>query len=213
MKMKYRLILMGLMACVAMNPVLANQMPKGLATDKRVKIVSYDSNDIVSLHGSHLVSTAIFLNPQEKITSVNVGDAIAWEIVVSNAKNVLFVKPKLPESDTNMTILTDKRVYRFHIFTQAADDAYSGNAIYSVQFNYPEEELRFKNKLIRCNLRSWAVHLRMPSVGILTIHFMAQAILRPFKRWIMARLRFLNFQNLRQSQQFFQWIDIKTNRS
>lgn len=131
---------MGLVACAVIQPIFANQLPKGLSTDKRVKMVAYDGNNIVSLHGSHLVSTAVFLNPQEKILSVNVGDSLAWDIVVPEAKNVLFIKPKLEESDTNMTILTDKRVYRFHIFTMKEDDAYSGNATYSIQFKYPEEE-------------------------------------------------------------------------
>lgn len=139
--MKCKLHVMGLMAFLMVHPVFANQSPKGLATDKRVKIVAYDSNDIVSLHGSHLVSTAVFLNPQDKIVSVNVGDAIAWDIEYSpEARNVLFIKPKLPESDTNMTVLTDKRVYRFHIFTTPNDDSDSGNATYSIQFKYPEEE-------------------------------------------------------------------------
>lgn len=120
--------------------IFANQHPRGLASDSRVKVVAYDPDNIVSVRGSHFVSTAIFMAKNEHIMNVDIGDQLAWEITIApDAKNVMFIKPKLPDSDTNMTVLTDKRVYRFHLVTHQ-NNASSNGAIYSIQFRYPDEE-------------------------------------------------------------------------
>jgi type IV secretion system protein VirB9 len=120
--------------------LFANQIPRSLATDSRVKVVAYDPENIVSIHGSHFVSTAIFMAKNEHIVNVDIGDQLAWEIAIApNSKNVMFVKPKLPDSDTNMTVLTDKRIYRFHLMTHQ-HNASSKGAVYSIQFRYADEE-------------------------------------------------------------------------
>lgn len=119
----------------------ANQNPRSLATDHRIKIVGYNSDDIVTVHGCHFISTAIYLGKDEVIQNVNMGDQLAWDVTVTKeAPNVLFVKPKLPESDTNLTVLTNKRSYQFRLFTQTGDTPRSKSVMYALQFNYPEEE-------------------------------------------------------------------------
>lgn len=130
-------LILSLLAPIA----FANQLPRGLATDERVKVVAYNRDDIVSIHGSHLVSTAVFLNKNEKIINIDIGDQLAWEVSIATAAdNVLFIKPKLPRSDTNLTVLTDKRAYQFHLFTHDGDHPKSRQATYSIQFTYPDEE-------------------------------------------------------------------------
>jgi type IV secretion system protein VirB9 len=119
----------------------ANQNPRGLSTDRRMKIVAYNANDIVTIHGSHFVSTAVYLDKREVILHVDIGDPLAWKATPSkDAPYIIFVEPQLPQSDTNMTVITSKRSYQFRLITNAGDTARSQNVIFSLQFRYPEEE-------------------------------------------------------------------------
>lgn len=120
---------------------LANQVPRSLATDNRMKVVSYNPQDVVTINGNHLVETAIQFNPNESITGVYIGDQIAWTYAINKAQpSVLFIKPTLDTSDTNMTVMTNKNVYQFHLMTKSSDSPSSSNVTYSVTFKYPEEE-------------------------------------------------------------------------
>lgn len=126
-----------------------NQNPRALASDSRIKIVAYNANDIVALHGSHFVSTAVYLNKNEAILNIDIGDPLAWKVTPSrDAHYILFIEPQLPQSDTNMTVITTKRSYHFHLFTSEGDSPRSSNAIFSLQFRYPSEErTQFENDL------------------------------------------------------------------
>lgn len=127
----------------------ANQDPRGLATDTRIKIVAYDQNNVVTIHGSHFISTAIYFSKGETILHVDIGDLLAWK--ASPAKDIpyaLFVEPQLPQSDTNMTVITNKRIYQFHLLTNKGDTSRSPQVIYALQFKYPsEEKAQFEGEL------------------------------------------------------------------
>ena len=119
----------------------ANQNPRGLETDQRIKIVAFNQNDVVTVHGCHFVSTAVYLDKNESILHVDVGDPLAWKVSPSkDAPYVLFLEPQLPQSDTNMTVITTKRSYQFRLYTNGGDTPRSRNVIFSLQFRYPDEE-------------------------------------------------------------------------
>ena len=129
------LLLGGLLSGVAM----AQQTPRSLASDPRIKIVPYDANNIVTLHGNHLVATAITLNQQEQIISIDTGDKLAWDISVNKKIPFRFtVKPILPTSLTNLTVTTTKHTYLFQLMATPMDTA--ANATYALSFTYPTEE-------------------------------------------------------------------------
>lgn len=103
----------------------------------------------MTIHGSHFVSTAIYLDKTEMVLHVDIGDPLAWK--ASPAKDtpyILFIEPQLPQSDTNMTVITNKRSYQFHLITNASDTPQSKNVIYALQFKYPDQEkMQFSNAL------------------------------------------------------------------
>ena len=140
-----------IMVCCLFNASagFANQLPRGLATDSRIKIVAYNQDNVVTVHCSHFVSTAIYFDKNEMIMHVDMGDPLAWKTSPSkDTPYVLFVEPQLPQSDTNMTIITNKRTYQFHLLTNMGDTAHSKNVIFALQFKYPEEEkLEFEREL------------------------------------------------------------------
>lgn len=121
--------------------VLANEQPRSMATDSRIKIVAYNSDDVVTVHGSHLVATSIQFDSDETIVSIVNGDPVAWTTAVNKSiPYLLTIKPILPSSDTNMTVITNKHNYQFHLMTSPGDTADSKSVTYLLRFKYPAEE-------------------------------------------------------------------------
>ena len=79
---KSRLRIMGLILCIGLSAstVFADQKPKSLSTDSRMRVVSYDPNNVVTIVGSQLVQTSIQFADDETIIGVEGGDSAAWAI-------------------------------------------------------------------------------------------------------------------------------------
>lgn len=108
------------------------------ANDNRIKTITYKPNEVVTLHGTHLIATGILFSDAETIISAKVGDALAWLIEAS--QNTLYVKPILPNSDTNLLVTTNLRNYQFHLKTSLSANATSKNTIYLLKFQYEDEK-------------------------------------------------------------------------
>lgn len=135
--------MVGLMSSLMTLPMIthANLDPRSLANDHRIKTVSYDQNDVVTLVGNHLVDTEIQFDQNEQILFYSVGDSLAWTVEFEkNAPFLLFIKPKLLESDTNMTVVTNLRIYHFHLMTNPNAGPISPDVTYAVNFDYPDED-------------------------------------------------------------------------
>lgn len=116
---------------------LANENPSSLAIDPRMKIVEYNPRDVVTIVGNHLITTDIDFANDENIVSVELGDSLAWTVSVpKNTHNILSIKPILPSSDSNLTVITDERIYHFRLLTTPDDSPHSRNVTYSIQFKY-----------------------------------------------------------------------------
>lgn len=118
----------------------ANQIPHKLATDARMRIVPYDTNNVVTMVGSQLVMTGIEFSPSETINGVEFGDAVAWTSIVNKTHtNMLFIKPVLRQPlDTNLTVITNKYTYHFRLLANQPNS--KASPTYSVRFTYPQEE-------------------------------------------------------------------------
>ena len=111
--------------------------------DPRVRVVNYNSEDVVHIKTYFGVSTHIKFGEGEEITHVAAGDSLAWKIVP--AENHLFIKPQAEQGDTNITVVTTKRDYQFVVTVAKHDEkdtkAWADkNLIYSLTFKYPEDE-------------------------------------------------------------------------
>jgi type IV secretion system protein VirB9 len=111
--------------------------------DARVRVVDYNAANVVRLTTFYGVSTHVRFADDDLIRDVAVGDDQAWNIV--SRGNHLFIKPKETMADTNMTVVTEKRVYQFALIVQPHDvrndKAWRDpNLIFSLSFRYPEEE-------------------------------------------------------------------------
>lgn len=122
----------------AFNAHAAKTPIKG-KVDPRIKTVIYSDKDVYVVHSHYGYGTHIRFSPDEHIVHITIGDSIAWQ--VTPEANNLFLKPMEDNADTNLIVLTNKRVYNFELHAQEAENASDPTLTFQVSFVYPEEAL------------------------------------------------------------------------
>lgn len=102
--------------------------------DARIQTIDYSADQIVPINGVPGFQVMIELAPDEQIQSIAVGDSRAWQVTANRSGSLLFVKPIQNGGDTNMTVITNARVYAFDLSTQGG--AFRPSP-YKVRFRYP----------------------------------------------------------------------------
>lgn len=129
-----RLICALAILLVLSAPASAQIRPQPGAGNPHLQSVDYDSTQVVQLVGAPGYQLTVELSPDEQVQNVAVGDPAAWQVSVNNAGDHLFIKPAQADVPTNMTVITNVRVYNFDLY------ALSGPAEdmpYHVTFRYP----------------------------------------------------------------------------
>jgi type IV secretion system protein VirB9 len=124
--------------------------------DSRIRYVAYHPDQVVRVDAGLGYSTRIVFAVGEEILDIASGDSAGWHFMVR--KNILYLKPKVENSaDTNVEIQTNKRAYSFDlrvvgksqavsvsvpgkIITESSDWGLTQDAMYRVQFVYPDDE-------------------------------------------------------------------------
>lgn len=139
-----RLILSLLIA-----PVIAHAVtiPAPGPYDARVRVVPYNRLDIVNVKTYYGVATDVQFGDGETVIDrgISLGDPMAWEIATSGNRNMVFIRPKAQRADTNATIITNKRVYRFMLEVEPLPirktDSWKAESLtFALVFTYPDEE-------------------------------------------------------------------------
>ncbi len=112
MRRVFAVLLTGL---IGLTPVLgiAEKEPRPIATDSRIKQVMYSANEVYEIVATYGFQTVVEFAETEEIKLVAIGDSIAWQAVPMGSK--LFLKPVEPNTVTNMTVNTNKRIYFFNL--------------------------------------------------------------------------------------------------
>jgi type IV secretion system protein VirB9 len=137
---------------------IAEHAPPPGKFDPRVRTVAYNPQDLVVVTTYYGVSTPIRFADDEVIEkeSLDAGDRKAWAIKASARGNILFVRPIAERADTNVTVVTNKRVYLFLLKvvgdkaqakkkdsafapTYSMATARSKDVTYSLTFTYSED--------------------------------------------------------------------------
>ena len=85
------------------------------AGDPRVRTIAYDAGQVFRLRVATGYQSTILFDPEEQVESVGVGDSDAWQVTLNGRGDALFLKPLRANSATNMTVITDARVYSFDL--------------------------------------------------------------------------------------------------
>ena len=124
------LIAAALMTIAALPGPLAAQDPRLVERE-------YSPSEIVTIEGKVNVQATIRFAPGESVQNIAIGDSQKWQVTPSRNTNLVFVKPLAERASTNMTVVTDRRVYLFDLVASPSNRA----PLYVLNFTYPEEFL------------------------------------------------------------------------
>jgi len=117
----------------------ATNTPYPAHRDARIRWVKFRQNDVVPVKAYTFTSTQIVFGRHEFIEDIQNGDLSAWSVdVAKSLPNMLFLKPTVIDSDTNLTIVTNKHTYYFHLVSISSSKN-SKSKIYALHFIYPLE--------------------------------------------------------------------------
>lgn len=135
-------LLIALLASTLLSGAMAETIPEPGAADSRIRVVTYNPRNVVRLNTFFGVSTHVKFSESEQIKDVAVGDDLAWKVIPRG--NNMFIKPTAKEGDTNITVVTNKRIYQFVAVVLNEKNQKKAWAnrelIYSLSFRYPDED-------------------------------------------------------------------------
>ena len=136
-----RSVLMGLgaalMFLLADGVAFAEAIPAPGRTDPRIRNITYNKDNVTAIDATYGTSTMIELQPDEKIETLALGDSIAWKVEPNHKGNIVFVKPVEKNAQSNLNIVTDKRIYAFILRSNTRPPA---TQLYEVRFRFPDDE-------------------------------------------------------------------------
>ncbi|WP_202149555.1 TrbG/VirB9 family P-type conjugative transfer protein [Candidatus Sarmatiella mevalonica] len=113
-------------------------VPKVSAADSRIKVYTYSKNQVYLLTLHYGFQSSIELAKGEEVMTITLGDNFAWKI--TPVDNILFIKPMERNIRTNMTIITNKRVYQFDLVSEDLEPGKEENLVYVIKFCYPKNQ-------------------------------------------------------------------------
>ena len=114
-------------------PAFAELVPQSFGGDSRIREVLYDPDQVLRLEG--VVGYHLHLELEEGETFVNLGAGDTAAVEIGAEGRHLMLKPKQETVATNLTILTNKRVYTIEYTARRGRDLRP--AVYLVRFRYP----------------------------------------------------------------------------
>jgi type IV secretion system protein VirB9 len=123
--------------CLPVSIASALQEPRPLATDRRIQTVRYSQNEVYRFIGHYGYQAIIEFAPDEEISTVSLGDSIAWQVNPVGPR--LFLKPVEQDALTNMSVITNKRTYHFELHAEETENIGSSDMIFVLRFVYPDD--------------------------------------------------------------------------
>lgn len=136
--MKKIILWVSLICCFSLGANAA-QMPRFLGTEKKFRSYIYNPNDTYRYVGHYTYQGFIEFEEGESVSTISMGNPSLW--LFEHLGNRLFLKPVGEDhSETNMTVITNKRVYHFELMAKEARGINDKDLIFVVKFVYPDEK-------------------------------------------------------------------------
>ncbi len=123
--------------CLSINGAYALQFSKPISGDGRIHTYIYDPNTVFIWKGFFRYASFIELDPEESVQTITMGDNTGW--MINPAGNRIFLKPVEMDATTNMTVITDKRIYHFELYAEEASDIRDEDLVWVARFHYPDK--------------------------------------------------------------------------
>ncbi len=125
--------------CVSLSNSYSAQLPRYLGSEKKFRSYVYNPNELYRYFGHYTYQGFIEFDAGETINTISMGNPTLW--LVETLDNRLFLKPVGEDnSETNMTVLTNKRVYHFELVAKEAKGLGDKDLIFVVKFSYPDDK-------------------------------------------------------------------------
>lgn len=130
-----------LLALALPAAALAEATPQGGPLDIRIRYATYNENQVFRIETDLRHSTTIHFGRGERFEAVIVGDTESFQVdPIPELGNVLTIKPHVAKASTNMTVITNRRSYSFHLREGSIPNR--TGMFFEVRFRYPEDERR-----------------------------------------------------------------------
>jgi type IV secretion system protein VirB9 len=121
-------------AAIMPQPAHALKDPRPIASDRRIRSVVYNPNEIYKFVGHYDYQSVIEFEEDEEIVTVSMGNSITWQVVPSG--NRMFIKPVQQDALTNMTVVTNKRTYHFELHAEDPSGINDPDMVFVLRFIY-----------------------------------------------------------------------------
>lgn len=120
------------------TPLLfAVEKPRALATDNRIRVVNYQPDNVVLMNATIFTALQIVFANDEVIENIQGGDLSAWTLdIPKDLAYMMFLKPTIADSNTNMTVITNKHTYYFQLISHPNG---TPTDTYALRFIYPKK--------------------------------------------------------------------------
>lgn len=204
--MKHFVLAAALLVSVAAQ---AATVPPGGPQDFRIRTVDYSDGQVYRITGFFGFHALIMFAPDERIEKVG-GFEKGWS--VDNLGNKLLVHPKIDDADSNLTVVTSRRVYFFDLAVKPFPKKYISQAddpdqTYALRFRYPEDEARAA--LAAAQQR--AVEQKLASAATAVVEkpkhwnytYMGAEAIRPYQVWDDGTFTYFKFYAQQDLPSFF----------
>lgn len=121
------------------SSALASQLPRYLGTEKKFRSYVYNPNDVYRYLGHYTYQGFVEFESDETVSTISMGDPSLW--LFQHLGNRLFLKPVGEgHSQTNMTVITNKRIYHFELTAKEAKNISDKDLVFVAKFVYPDEK-------------------------------------------------------------------------
>jgi|688.fasta_scaffold112610_6 type IV secretion system protein VirB9 len=139
--MKNTILTALITAALLSHPLHAAVNPRAGVADQRIKTFVYDEQEVYQIMGYYGYSTTIQFAKSEIVETVSLGDSAAWQVIPTKShRNTLMIKPLLDNAHSNLTVLTNKRVYSFELSAAKSTSPRNHKISYRIAFQYPADE-------------------------------------------------------------------------
>ena len=119
-------------------PLSAQVRPIPGKGDPRLQTIDYSPDQIVQLGVASGYQLMVRFAPGERIETIAVGDSSGWQVTTNKRSDYLFIKTLGDGRATNMTVVTDARIYMFELIPSTP---YGEGQAFSLSFTYPDDEM------------------------------------------------------------------------
>jgi type IV secretion system protein VirB9 len=139
MKILKKITLLFWLFSLSINALQASQLPRYMGTEKKFRSYIFNPNEVYRYLGHYTYQGFVEFEEGETIGTITMGDPSLW--LFEHLNNRLFLKPVGEDnSQTNMTVITNKRIYHFELTAKEARDINDKDLIFVAKFVYPDEK-------------------------------------------------------------------------